>query len=127
MRGYVSEIWGWDQAWQEREFSTHFDPSAVILVHQGSNLVGYCQVEGCADELFVRMLVIHPGHRRLGIGTRLLNAVIASRKVHAKGVVLEVFKINPGAHRLYRRLGFQVESETPVSEVMRLASEHERS
>jgi hypothetical protein len=34
MRGYVSEIWGWDQQWQESDFSAHFDPKGITLAHK---------------------------------------------------------------------------------------------
>ena len=120
MRDSISDVWGWDQAWQEREFAIHFDPASVILVHRRLELVGYCQVEACADELSVRMIAIHPDHRRRGIGTRLLEAVVASGRSCGKDVVLEVFKVNPEAKQLYRRLGFRRVGETASSEVMRI-------
>ena len=118
MRSYVSEIWGWDEAWQENDFSTHFDPRCVTLVHKGRALVGYSHVENGGGRLFMRMIVVHPDHQRKGIGTKLLESVIASGEEQSKSVGLEVFKINHEAKKFYEKHGFNVEGETSSSYVM---------
>lgn len=120
MRGYVSEIWGWDEQWQERDFSAHFDPSCITLVHKGYELVGYSHVENRDDQLFLRMIVVHPRHRRKGIGRKLLEFVITSGKEQSKRIGLEVFKINNVAKKFYERFGFNVEGETSSSYIMGL-------
>jgi ribosomal protein S18 acetylase RimI-like enzyme len=120
MRRYVSEIWGWDEAWQDNDFSTHFDPRCITLVHKGRALVGYSHVENGDGELFIRMIVVHPDHQRKGVGTKLLESVITSGKEQSKRIELEVFKINDEAKRFYERQGFNVEGETSSSYVMGL-------
>ena len=118
MRGFISEIWGWDEQWQRNDFSAHFDPQAITLAHQKHELVGYSHVENRGGQLFIRMFVVHPHHQRKGIGRKLLESVIASGDEQSKGVGLEVFKINDGAKKFYERFGFSVEDETLTSYVM---------
>lgn len=118
MRGFISEIWGWDEQWQENDFSAHFDPKDITLVHKERELVGYSHVENRDGQLFLRMIVVHPHHQRKGIGRKLLESVIASGDEQSKGVELEVFKINDRAKKFYERFGFSVECENTTSYVM---------
>ena len=120
MRGYISEIWGWDEQWQENDFSAHFDPQGITLVYKGQELIGYSHVENRGGQLFIRMIVVHPHHQRKGIGGKLLESVIASGKEQSKRIGLEVFKINNEAKIFYESYGFNVEGETPSSYVMEL-------
>ncbi|MCW5595390.1 MAG: GNAT family N-acetyltransferase [Rhodocyclaceae bacterium] len=118
MRGFISEIWGWDEQWQQNDFSTHFDPRGVTLVCQEGKLVGYSHVENRGGQLFIRMIVVHPYHQRKGIGKKLLWAVIESAGEQSKNIGLEVFKINDVARAFYERHGFNVEGETSSSHIM---------
>ncbi len=121
MRGYISEIWGWDEQWQGNDFSAHFDPKGITLVHKEHELVGYSHVENRGSQLFIRMIVVHPHHQRKGIGSKLLESVLASGNEQTKGIGLEVFKINDEAKQFYERYGFNIEGETPSSYIMALA------
>lgn len=112
---FVTEIWGWDQAWQQREFARHFDPENITVAVVDGKPVGYCHVEEQAHELFIRMLLLRPDYQGRGIGTRLLNAVIESAQAQSKGVSLQVFKLNKRARKFYERHGFRVDSTTPDS------------
>ena len=87
---------------------------------QGREFVGYSHVENGDNQLFVRMIVVHPHHQRKGVGTTLLESVIASANEQSKRVRLEVFKINNEAKKFYERHGFNVEGETSSSYVMGL-------
>jgi ribosomal protein S18 acetylase RimI-like enzyme len=118
MRGFISDIWGWDEQWQRSDFSTHFDPQGITMALNEHDLVGYSHIENRDGQIFIRMLVVHPHHRRNGIGTRLLASVIASAGRKSRNVGLEVFKINGAAKAFYERHGFKVEGETPSSLIM---------
>ncbi|MFA5982979.1 MAG: GNAT family N-acetyltransferase [Methylococcaceae bacterium] len=118
MRGYVSEIWGWDERWQVNEFSTHFVPEDVTLAHNKSELIGYSHVDNRNGQLFLRMLVVHPHHQGKGVGKNLLESVITSGKVQSKAIALEVFKINNKAKKFYESNGFKIVGETASSFVM---------
>ncbi len=120
MRNYISEIWGWDDQWQKNDFSSHFDPEGITLVHKEQELAGYSHVENRGAQMFIRMIVVHPQHQRKGIGSKLLESIIAAGKVQSKNIGLEVFKINYEAKKFYERYGFNVEGETSSSYVMSL-------
>lgn len=118
MRGFVAEIWGWDEEWQRRDFSAHFDPDGITLGYVGQELAAYSQVEDRNDRLFIRMIVVDPQHQHSGIGRTLLEAVIASAGRQSRSIGLEVFRINAFAKAFYERHGFVVEGETSSSFVM---------
>lgn len=118
MRGFISDIWGWDEQWQRADFSTHFDPRKATLAFQGDNLIGYSQVENRDDQLFIRMIVVHPHHQQRGIGKELLGSVIVSARDQSKNTGLEVFKINAVARAFYEKHGFNIVGETPTSHIM---------
>ena len=118
MKGYIEQIWEWDQQWQESEFSRHFEPKNITVVSTGGKLIGYADVESKKEELYIRMLVIAPEHRRKGIGTRLLRQILGSAASRSLGVKLQVFKANRTAKRFYENHGFRVTGETPTSLVM---------
>ena len=118
MRGFISDIWGWDEQWQQTDFSTHFDPHDVTLAFHDDELVGYSHVEKREGQLFIRMIVVHPTYQRKGIGKKLLASAIESAGEQSKSVGLEVFKINGVARAFYERHGFNVEGETPTSHIM---------
>lgn len=118
MRDFISDIWGWDEQWQRADFSTHFDPRGITLVSQGNQLAGYSHVENRDMQLFIRMIVVHPHHRRKGIGKKLLESAIASAREQSKNIGLEVFKINDVARAFYERHGFNMVGETSTSHMM---------
>ena len=122
MHAYVSEIWGWNDKWQESDFLTHFDPKDTTLVYKERELAGYSQVESRDEQLFIRMLVVHPHHQRKGIGSQLLASIIASGKEQSKSIRLEAFKINDEAKKFYETKGFIVEGENTSSFIMCLMS-----
>ncbi len=63
-----------------------------------------------SDVLHLDTLAVYPDVRDQGIGTQLVDAVIALANTEGKRfVTLEVEDINPHAKRLYERLGFVVD------------------
>ncbi len=62
-----------------------------------------------SDEIYVDGIAVAPALRGNGIGTRLLDEVVAAARVHDKRFVrLEVVDTNPRARALYERYGFKV-------------------
>jgi ribosomal protein S18 acetylase RimI-like enzyme len=115
MHDYISEILGWDEQWQINDFSTHFDPQETMVVYKGEELAGYSRVENRDGQLFIRMIIVHPHHRRKDIGSKLPESVITSGNEQSKRVGLEVFKINNEARKSHEKHGFNVEGGTPSS------------
>ena len=68
---------------------------------------GYGYVDDTTPELTIAVL---PGYRGRGIGTALLERLIAAVEIEYEALSLSVWPANP-AYRLYLRMGFEVVEE----------------
>jgi ribosomal protein S18 acetylase RimI-like enzyme len=71
------------------------------------------------DVLYISLLAVAPEHRKQGIGSVLLERLIAAAEWMGRGVALDVGVENDPARRLYERLGFRVTSVRETTEVDR--------
>ncbi|MHB1294114.1 MAG: GNAT family N-acetyltransferase [Anaerolineae bacterium] len=74
-----------------------------------ARMMGYVYNQPHEGEVYVSALAVTPKARGQGVGTALLEEVLAY--THALGkhsIGLEVIDTNPGARRLYERMGFGV-------------------
>jgi len=72
-------------------------------------VAGFCAFWLVFDEIHINNIAIRPSYRGQGIGTALLQHVLAeARALGARRATLEVRASNEGARRLYERLGFYV-------------------
>ncbi len=83
-------------------------PTACYLVATRDGVIlGYLGGQICDDEGHLTTLGVDPGHRRQGIGDRLVaHFVSKSLRRGCRRLTLEVREGNLGAQRLYRRWGF---------------------
>jgi mycothiol synthase len=89
------------------------EPGTVHLTaREGTQLVGYAQIDtdattpdGAPDP--VAELVVHPAHRRAGVGTALLSALLD----HTPALRVWAHGGHPGAAALAARLGLRVDRE----------------
>lgn len=64
------------------------------------------------DELFIQKVGVSPEMRGRGLGTALISErIAAAREKGFRRCVLDVAATNPGAQRLYERMGFEVTGE----------------
>lgn len=78
-----------------------------VLALLGGEPVGFALVWVIADERHLVNFAVEPGHRRAGIGRRMLSWVIdRARDEGARMVTLEVRSTNEAALALYRDFGF---------------------
>lgn len=117
-RPYVEEIWGWNEAEQDRRFAGSWSTADRSVVEMPGEPIGVLQVSRRPDHVFIADIEIHPDHQRRGIGARLLRKVLAEADAEGVPVRLRVLRNNP-ARRLYQRLGFAVENETKTHYLMR--------
>ncbi|MGH9254731.1 MAG: ribosomal protein S18-alanine N-acetyltransferase [Vicinamibacterales bacterium] len=72
-------------------------------------VAGFCAFWLVFDEIHINNMALRPGFRQQGIGTALLQRVLAEgRTLGARRATLEVRTSNETARRLYERTGFYV-------------------
>jgi ribosomal protein S18 acetylase RimI-like enzyme len=103
--GTVPQFETW---WATLTGDSEFDPKFCFLVRNSAGqLIALAQ---CWTSAFVKDLVVHPGHRRQGLGKALLLHVFAAFKVRsATTVTLKVQAANAVAMQLYGHVGMKVE------------------
>jgi ribosomal-protein-alanine acetyltransferase len=90
------------------------DRSAVELCVDEGRVVGLSCVWFVVDECHLLRIATHPDVRRQGLGTRLLERVIArARERRCTVVNLEVASQNRAAVQLYARAGFREVGRRP--------------
>lgn len=124
MRDYVEQTWGWERVWQEEKFREKFDIAGLEILEIEGRAIGAMAVKEEPERVFLREIEIHPDWQRLGIGTALVNEVIAMAGIRELRVRLQVLKVNP-ALRLYERCGFQPSGDTKTHYLMERAAEPE--
>lgn len=97
---------GWDlQQWtQELEDAQHF----VLGIQRGPDLLAVASSWLILDELHIQVVLVHPVHRRTGLGRWLLTQLIQRGLARgASRATLEVAASNRAALALYGSLGFR--------------------
>ncbi|MEU5696066.1 GNAT family N-acetyltransferase [Actinosynnema sp. NPDC020468] len=108
-----------EEQYGEAEWRRLLGPDAgvkVVAVEPGHpdpiGLVAGMPQEEHPEVLYVYSLWVKPGFRRRGVGEALMADVLAWAREHGRPLVrLRVLGENPGARRLYARLGFTGEGE----------------
>ncbi len=93
----------------ETQGSANTDNSAMRDAASPDSIVGYGLLSVAAEEGHILNLCIEPSKQNQGLGTRMLQHLLAeAKKLGAKSVLLEVRLSNEGAYALYQRFGFAV-------------------
>jgi ribosomal protein S18 acetylase RimI-like enzyme len=114
---YVTQLWGWDEAFQQERWARVFDPSRWQIIADGRQDVGGLELEHRPDELYLANLLIFPEHQGRGIGTAVIRGLLSTSHAEGKPLRLQVLKVNP-ARALYARLGFVEQGETETHYLM---------
>src|SRR5689334_6470542 len=98
MRPYVEQTWGtWDDEAQEEFFRRNFSSQTVQIIEVEGKDAGLLNVEREPAELFLANLQIHPSQQNRGIGTAVIQDVVASAQSLGLSVRLQVLRINHDA------------------------------
>lgn len=108
MRDHIEKTWGWDDIQECKDFRQRFRWNVVSIIEVGSRDVGGLWLEPRPDSFYVAELQVLPEMQGRGIGTAVLQGVIAEAAARGLPVDLVVLQVNEGARRLYARLGFRV-------------------
>lgn len=113
MREYVASTWGWDEAWQRRDFDARFNPAVQQVILAEEVPIGFVHVERKNNEILIADMQVVPSYQGRGIGTDVIRGILSEAKLSRLPVALQVLKVNERAVRLYGRLGFRVTREEP--------------
>lgn len=113
MREFIMTIWGrWDEERVQSEaIADSMSPNSQVI-QVGDLAAGVLMVERWPSHIQLVQIYLLPEYQRLGIGTVLINNLIAEAQQSQISVRLKVMVINP-AKLLYEKLGFIVTNETP--------------
>jgi GNAT superfamily N-acetyltransferase len=100
-------------ALQRHHYRTYYASTDWGILQHGGAPAGRLYVDRQADRLLVVDILLLPEWRGRGIGTALMQAVMAEARAAGKAVTIAVEKYNP-AQQLYRRLGFREVSDEGV-------------
>ena len=117
MKEYVDKVWGWDDGVQESLFRKNYVAAHIQILTLDGKDIGMLSVEETGNDVFLGVIEIHPEYQRKGIGTALINKIIAEGAQNMKPVRLRVLKVNL-AKGLYQRLGFSTIEETSTHYIM---------
>lgn len=117
---------GWSEAQQEaflrmqfalrqKDYAGRLDPEGHHIILRRGEPVGAIWVSRDPREIRLADLAFLPSARGQGLGTILIRELLDESDRTGKPVRLMVWKTNEAAQRLYRRLGFEVEGDTPIS------------
>lgn len=113
MRPVIEVTWGWDEAWQRQDFERRLAAYEVSIIQVEEQACGGLLIEWLPDSVYIHELQVMPEYQRRGIGTSVLRVVIDLAARRGVPVALAVVSANPGARRLYERLGFTVAGIEP--------------
>jgi ribosomal protein S18 acetylase RimI-like enzyme len=111
---HIQEIWGWDESWQRSNFEEEFASAETSVIEDGGRIIGYFQILNEDDRIYLLDLVISAELQGRGIGSGVIKALQQLASARNVPLQLAVFRTNPQAQRLYKRLGFVQVGETEV-------------
>lgn len=113
MREFIVATWGaWDESRVQRESHEDSSSSNAQVIQVGNVAVGVFLVERLPTHIQLEQIYLLPEYQGLGIGTVLLNSLIAEAVQSKVPVRLRVLAVNP-AKSFYERFGFVVTEATP--------------
>jgi ribosomal protein S18 acetylase RimI-like enzyme len=95
---------------QHRWYQENYGGAEFLVVLQGGEPAGRLYVVRWVKEIRLIDIALLPAHRNRGVGSAILEEILAEGSAAAKPVTIHVEKFNP-ALRLYERLGF-----TPIED-----------
>lgn len=111
LRPYITEVFGWDDEFQDQRFIDHWRTAGKSIICVAGEDVGVLEIREREGMVFLARLFIRADRRNRGIGSKIINDVVAHAHAQQKTVALKVLLPNPSRH-LYERLGFVVTDQT---------------
>jgi GNAT superfamily N-acetyltransferase len=110
MRWIIERLFGWDQAREEKSFAQFFKLDEVRIITADARDVGWIQEQVDGTSINLGSFYLMPVMQRHGIGTQVLQTLLAQARSQSKVITLAVVKINP-ARQFYEKHGFRIINE----------------
>lgn len=94
---------------QQQAYHAYEGATFNMILEEGEP-AGRLYVARWPAEIRIMDIVLLPGHRNRGIGSRLIRDLQAEAAATGQALTIHVERFNP-AQRLYERLGFQIAAE----------------
>ena len=108
MREVIALTWGWDVAWQQRDFDRRFETYVASVIELEEQAVGGLFLDFTAGAVDIVELQVLPEHQGKGIGSSIVERIVADAAGEGRIITLSVVAANPRARQLYERIGFRV-------------------
>lgn len=118
MKDYSAPYIRWDDKRQKTSLANQLGTAEISVITLGNADVGWLALTETQSSIVLGHFYIEPQFQNRGVGSMILNRLLATAAAKAKPVELSVLKNNP-ARRLYERSGFVVVSENEMKCFMR--------
>ena len=96
---------------QKQQYAMSYPEAQHCLILLNEVLIGRLMIDRGESEFTLVDIALLPAHRRAGIGTHLIEHLLAEATSAGKPVALNVWHSNP-AKRLYQRMGFSAVNDS---------------
>jgi ribosomal protein S18 acetylase RimI-like enzyme len=103
---------------QHAHYQKHYPEADWLVTTYAGEDIGRLYLERWPSQHRIIDITLLPEYRGRGLGEKLLRDLMDEAKAAGKAVSIHVEKFNP-AMRLYRRLGFTIEEDKGVYDLMR--------
>ena len=90
----------------------NFKPELIKIITKSGKDIGCVSILEVNEFYFLSLIEILPKYQNQGIGTNLIEELLSKVKKRNKSVYLQVLRANEKAQKLYKNLGFSIESDT---------------
>lgn len=111
IKPYLDDLFGWDEATQTSIILDQLKGGTHAAIVVEGQRVGIVQVEESPEAITLSQIEILARFQGRGIGTAVVQSLMARCDREDKPLALHVFRTNTSAQRLYQRLGFEVSGE----------------
>jgi ribosomal protein S18 acetylase RimI-like enzyme len=98
---------------QHQYYQANYPGAQFQIVQEDGQPIGRWYVDRWEDQIRIIDIALLPEQRRRGVGTQLIDRVLAEGRRLNLPVTIHVERLNP-ALRLYQRLGFRLEEDKGV-------------
>lgn len=110
MQWIIERLFGWDLAREDKHFAQFFKIDEVRIITANEQDVGWIQEQVENTTINLGSFYVIPTMQRRGIGTQVLQMLLARARNQSKAITLAVVKINPALH-FYEKHGFRITHE----------------